>query len=448
MSESRRLSSSPPAEVQGTVPVEPASSITSIPKLYKRELPDSQESFVSTASSTFAVPTLLPSSSNVSNSTGAGTEFTSPSTSTLPSSQSQPRARVDPPSPSQVRVQDARAHAPRLDTTAPQTGDTTASPMFIDSPVFAQGAKRTADGAVKDMSLTGNAGPATAAGQGHKRTKSTESGSNSRIGEVRLLSAQLRTRLSYAMVKVQNGWEKQSLEELEEQTSQRGSPVSVNARSDGSRPMFDSPRTSDRPRRPSGVSDNSDQMMMSPGQVHTPFPRNIAPLTLSAAFWHSGPKPPLSGMTNGMAATTTGYGPVLAPAPEIGPRRKRRSSASHAPPPLLGSSQRKHYSDLSGTPRTPITTPRPGILRMPSQQAEKDAVDTLLFMSSPNNTGRLPHTSMDTQAHPSPLRPEVSAPRRVMFDTNSLKPNEHRYPPSAMKKEGHHVAHYRSDGAR
>lgn len=99
--------------------------------------------------------------------------------------------------------------------------------------------------------------------------------SNTRIGEVRdalgdniymrltrrQLSAQLKTRLSYAMVKVQNGWEKQSLEELEEVHSQRGSP---NSAPGGSRVHFESPSALDYRRRPSAVSDNSDFMMMSP----------------------------------------------------------------------------------------------------------------------------------------------------------------------------------------
>jgi hypothetical protein len=76
------------------------------------------------------------------------------------------------------------------------------------------------------------------------------------------LSAQLKTRLSYAMVKVQNGWEKQSLDELEEVHSQRGSPNSAPGRTD--RLAFESPSGFGRQRRPSGVSDNSDQMLMSP----------------------------------------------------------------------------------------------------------------------------------------------------------------------------------------
>lgn len=83
------------------------------------------------------------------------------------------------------------------------------------------------------------------------------------------LSARLRTRLSYAMVKVENGWEKQSLEELEDQTSQRGSPNSAPGRSEGMPASLETPRAIDRRRRPSGVSENSDQMMLSPGQ-HSP----------------------------------------------------------------------------------------------------------------------------------------------------------------------------------
>lgn len=81
------------------------------------------------------------------------------------------------------------------------------------------------------------------------------------------LSAQLKTRLSYAMVKVQNGWEKQSLDELEEGHSQRGSPNSAPGRGDSL--AFDSPADMDRRRRPSGVSDISDHMIMSPASDPT-----------------------------------------------------------------------------------------------------------------------------------------------------------------------------------
>ena len=126
-----------------------------------------------------------------------------------------------------------------------------------------------------------------------------------------------------------------------------------------------------------------------------------------------------------------GYG--LAPAPTFQSRRRSRSSVSHVPPPLLGASQRKHYSDVGAGPRSPAT-PRAGILRMPSQQAEKDAVDTLLFMSSPNNSQRFPASS---QPQPSPLRAEAPQ-RRVMFEAYPPQDRRAMYQPSMPAPPHHH----------
>ncbi|KAF2659577.1 hypothetical protein K491DRAFT_689191 [Lophiostoma macrostomum CBS 122681] len=415
---------------------------TNISQLYKRELPDSQESYVSAASSTFAAPLLLSSSSNVSNSTAADTDFTSPSTSNAASSQSQPLERAVPPSPSQLRGQNRHPAPPPIDTSKPlRTGDTAASPMSLDSPAFVQGAKRTASGMVKNAGLTVDSPTAPTAG--HKRTKSTESGSNTRIGE---LSAKLRTRLSYAMVKVENGWERQSLEEIEDMASQQGSPISAQGRMEGTRPSFDSPQTADRRRRPSAISDNSDQIMLSPGQS-TPSDASRSHAATPSSFWRSIPRAQMNAPL--LPVTSNASGPVLAPAAEIGSRRKRRSSASFAPPPLLGSAQRKYYSDLGAgaAPRTPTATPRAGILRMPSQQAEKDAVDTLLFMSSPNNSGRLPHGNMDSPAQPSPLRSEMPA-RRVMFENNPPKNNINHHPHPVQRNAAQQATYFRKDSTR
>ncbi|KAH7128691.1 hypothetical protein B0J11DRAFT_276615 [Dendryphion nanum] len=396
---------------------------TAIANLYSRDITDPQDSYLSAASSEFTAPGLLSSSSNISNSTAAETDFTSPSITSAPSSQAYPVERYVPPSPTQSRSQNVQTPAPRINTTnALRTGDTAASPMSLDSPSITQGSKRTASGVIKSAVTGATMERISTPPVGHKRSKST--GSNTKIGE---LSAQLKTRLSYAMVKVQNGWEKQSLEELEDQASQRGSPTSLIGTSE--RPSFDSPRPAERLRRQSGVSEISDRPIMSPGQGSPRYsgrPRISPPLSL----W-----PTASPLTY----HNQDNGPVLAPPAEIGPRRKRRSSASHAPPPLLGSTQRKHYSDLGSmsTPRTPNSsaTPRAGILRMPSQQAEKDAVDTLLFMSSPKNSGRVPHAAVDGQPQPSPLRSEFPA-RRVMFDhtaEDKVVHQPHHYVPNGQQ---------------
>lgn len=143
---------------------------------------------------------------------------------------------------------------------------------------------------------------------------------------------------------------------------------------------------------------------------------------------------------NLISVTGSQHGLGLAPAPELQSGRRRRSSVSHAPPPLLGTGQRKHFSDLSAGPRTPAT-PRAGILRMPSQQAEKDAVDTLLFMSSPNNSQRFPHNG---QPAPSPLRADAPQ-RRVMFEAYPPQDSriiyQHQMPPPPQHQYGPYAAH-------
>lgn len=130
------------------------------------------------------------------------------------------------------------------------------------------------------------------------------------------------------------------------------------------------------------------------------------------ALWRPGTNPTLNAAKNLISVTGSNHGPMLEPAPEFGSRRKRRSSASYHPPPLLGANQRKHFSDLGAGFREPAT-PRAGILRMPSGQAEKDAVDTLLFMSSPNHSNRLAHAGGDSRSE---KRESALPQRRVMFE--------------------------------
>jgi hypothetical protein len=159
-----------------------------------------------------------------------------------------------------------------------------------------------------------------------------------------------------------------------------------------------------------------------------------------AVYWRPTTKPTMDAAVNLMSVTGSQHGLGLAPAPEIQVGRRRRSSATRPPPPLVGTGQRKHLSDLGRGPRSPAT-PRAGILRMPSQQAEKDAVDTLLFMSSPNNSQRFPHNS---QTAPSPLRADAPQ-RRVMFD--AYPPQERRIvyqpqmPPPPQHQYGPYAAH-------
>lgn len=174
------------------------------------------------------------------------------------------------------------------------------------------------------------------------------------------LSSQLKTRLSYAMVKVQNGWQSHTLTELESLTSAPTSPLTSSLRSPRSRPTSSSTTLADRP----------------PSQPHH----------------HPGLDYPTSPTYESFWRDHSDSHPSLAPPADIHPRRP-----AHAHPPRIHTSM--HASPYA-SPSTP-TTPKP---RTPSQNAamEKDAVETLVFMSSPKNSGFQRGNALGT-----PLRREV-----------------------------------------
>ncbi|KAH6629511.1 hypothetical protein C7974DRAFT_394643 [Boeremia exigua] len=384
---------------------------------HRLDVPESQESVESTISSIFSAPTLGSTSSNIS----SDHDVASLSGPSGLAGQSKSTQKPIPTSPSRAYSYAISGDVTQMHAAAAnalRTGHTAAAPVSRVSPTT-QGSKRSADGSVKDHELNISSKERVFA---HKRNKSMDVHSSTRIGE---LSAQLKTRLSYAMVKVQNGWEKQSLEELEEVQSQRGSP---NSAPGGSRVAFDSPSTTDYRRRPSAFSDNSDYTMMSPASD------SVRPHALDSVYWRSTNKPAMNAAASLISITGGNVAIGLAPAPEFEHTRRRRSSTTHPPPSLIGSAQRKHHSDVGAGHRVP-TTPRAGILRMPSQQAEKDAVDTLLFMSSPKNSQHFPHTS---QAGHSSLR-EGAPQRRVMFEAYPPQDRRMVYQPP-MATSGHYSA--------
>ncbi|KIW08635.1 uncharacterized protein PV09_00591 [Verruconis gallopava] len=280
-----------------------------------------------------------------------------------------------------IRLQ--RPVTPEKQITSIRTSPT--SPTSNDSPRQRQGAKRTASGAVKTVSngyTTAHIGRSTYA-PGHARAKSS-----SRAAEI---SSALKTRLKYAMVKVNHGWENHSLDQLE--NISRGATPSVSSPS----------TTSPRRRRFSLHSEYNDHYVTSP-DVHK------SPAQYSPGFVHHVyPRysPPMVG--NSSSTLTVSGTPALAPAAPIAPGRSHRRSQSTRAPPTLSTRGVDAYSQ-------PTTPQRQGILRMPSQQAEKDALDSLLFMASPNNSSCLKYT--DSPAGPSPLRSEFSqSVKRVVFES-------------------------------
>lgn len=289
------------------------------------------------------------------------------------------------------------------------------------------------------------------------------------------------------MIKVQNGWEQKSIVELETAAaSQRTSPAATASQTPTSATRFRnataSPHAYDRRRCPSGaLSDPSDRYAGTPGAQGSPpgglrtfgptsrwtpdllYPGESGALTedphhcsglgyldTTAAEEDARPSTASTFSSSASSAPTT-----LAPALDIGlqKRHHRRRSTSSRAPPLLGANLKNSNKPFTsvvggsrgapGTPAPPGSKPPPptqrpvGILRMPSQQAEMDAVDSLLFMSSPNNSAHLAHTSTsaNSTAQPSPLRPEFPAAKRVAFDDRSSRSNSNSNSNSETERE-------------
>ena len=202
------------------------------------------------------------------------------------------------------------------------------------------------------------------------------------------------------MVKVQNGWQSHNISELESMTSNQDPPVST---------ASDPHQLYDRHLRTNFPADTSTFMQLSKRATAAPdyallSPRNSAdscerisehrrpgkfdpncPIKIGAAYESFWRDHEASGTSRPVEAPAEG--PSLAPPADIVARASRRSDATKKQPPTLRTKNLGTYS-------APITPPtkRQSKIRTPSQQAEveKDAVETLLFMSSPGNSGYPP----------------------------------------------------------
>ncbi|KAK8930190.1 hypothetical protein VCV18_002859 [Metarhizium anisopliae] len=265
--------------------------------------------------------------------------------------------------------------------------------------------KRMADGEVKDRK--GSMSPV----KGHSRTTSTVS--------VASTAGKLRTRLSYAMVKVNNGWQARNLDEVESLASQATSPASSTStvhRRKGS---------SASPRLPSTVTPSHPQFtyesMNYKGKSNSPPSANSDKPTLA---------PPASIQPSSSM-----------PAPRSNPRR---NSNPRYTPTMLSHSHSASANASAQT--TPISN---GIRRSHSHLdanmysphhknvREQDAIETLLFMSSPGNLASLKHT-FSPSGSPGP---QSSAPPRSVGERHALPSGPRRglpgsRPPSSAKKVG------------
>ena len=189
------------------------------------------------------------------------------------------------------------------------------------------------------------------------------------------LSQQLRTRLTYAMVKVQNGWQTRSLDEIESIASQ--SPRSTV--SGFPRNTLHSPRSvmSGNLQRTWSSSDSSDdgpvaQLPAAAYSNTTQAPqskRGLAPPADIISGSRRRPTPNANGYITGLSQPASNHRQAVRPAPKL-----RTASQTLA--------------------------------------QEQDAVETLLFMASPGNS----------QHHPPTFTPVESSLRSAQLVTSQMSP--------------------------
>ena len=347
--------------------------------------PASQESFVSVQSTGSSNgPWLQTSSSNVSQLTSY-TDLTSP-TSSAPRQAYEQLYAASKPDVARARTPEEGYNGRRNDSHA------VASPMSVTSPVSTNGTKRTASGHVKNAPSLPNT-PVTATFAGSRSRTDSISSTGSRAGD---LAFSLKTRLGYAMAKVQHGWEHKNINEVEQLAAHKLSP------------HRHSMSHLDYSRRPvtSGLTNGTAHLSMydsyghgaSDGPAYPPSKRHSGAYT--AFMPPSLPDP-----------RTT---PRLQPAPDIRPSTSQR----HDQP--TSASQQSGYSNVMSPPRTPVNGHgrRPPTIRteMQTAEAERDALQALFQLGSPHTSQPSRHQhSQASSSQASPLRSEFPTPRKVTF---------------------------------
>ncbi|EMT70812.1 hypothetical protein ACKRZS_009037 [Fusarium odoratissimum] len=274
--------------------------------------------------------------------------------------------------------------------------------------------KRMADGEVK--SRTDSQSPV----KGHSRNPSAVSRTSAAGGHIGELSNELKTRLSYAMIKVNKGWQSNSLEEVENMASQAASPVSSTST------IHNRQGSSASPRIP----------MSKPPSSSAPLPQPYG----SASQRRKSNTPPSSSWNKPALAPPAPIRPsVLVPNSHANPRR---NSHPNRTPNMLTHS----HSASPHTPGQPSTVPHgpksrvmgDPVLMSPHQNVrEQDAIETLLFMSSPGNSANLKHAFSPTgspgpnvgMARPPPPRHALPSGPRKPLPTSQRQPQQTRKAP-------------------
>ena len=346
--------------------------------------PASQESFASIQSTgSSARPRLQNSSSNVSQ-LSSYTDLTSP-TSSAPEQAYGQQYATSKPAVARMRTPDETQYVQRHDSHA------VASPMSVTSSVSTNGTKRTASGYVKNApSLPDTPSTATFAGRSSRRESISSTGS--KAGE---LAWSLKTRLGYAMAKVQHGWEHKNINEVEQLAAHKISP------------HRHSMSHLDYSRRPvsSGLSNGTARLSMYESYGHGPSDGTAYPPSKRHSGNYASFMPP--------SLPNLATAPRLQPAADIRPTSQRHDH-------IISSSQTSNQSNVMSPPRTPVNgySRRPPTIRTDTQtaEAERDALQALFQLGSPHASQFSRHQhSQQSSSQASPLRSEFATPRKVTF---------------------------------
>ncbi|KFY49744.1 hypothetical protein V496_09806 [Pseudogymnoascus sp. VKM F-4515 (FW-2607)] len=289
------------------------------------------------------------------------------------------------------------------------------------------GQKRTIDGYVRRSSGSSSSdSPAFHSKGRHTRNASAVSAASSAMSP-RELTSELRTRLSYAMVKVNKGWESLPIYEVESLASQSGSPTPSNSTINGRRNTIASPRvtiaslqglSSASPKsHPTAAAPTDSQESASDGQ---PSSRTYE------SFWREQSQRQI-GLSASLSSPSSSQ-LSLQPSAELSSASRtqpnyRRSPMKSSKPHMLSaaSSSDLSQSSLSSggvAPNTPAQDAKPSnrgdsVIQTPTQKSlqEQDAIETLLFMSSPGipMLNNFPGAQSQGSRMQSPLKTEFGA---------------------------------------
>lgn len=288
------------------------------------------------------------------------------------------------------------------------------------------GQKRTIDGYVRRSSGSSSSeSPALGYKGRHSRNTSAVSAASSAMSP-RELTSELRTRLSYAMVKVNKGWESLPIYEVESLASQNGSPTSSSSTINGHQNVLASPRAAIASRQGlSGAPLQSGPISTIPleRQESGSFTDGQPSSRTYASFWREQSQRQIVSLSSPSSSQIS-----LQPSAELSSTSRPAPYYRRSPPKSSKSKllQAPTSSDLSQSslsssgvaPSTPGQDTRASrgadsVLQTPTQKSlqEQDAIETLLFMRSPGNPliGTFSSAQSQGSRMQSPLKTDFAA---------------------------------------